>query len=203
MNKKLKGALFPGAVLAKKAMDRHNEPDRQAARGQAAEEKNVAKQAREAEKEAAKQAKEAKKEQLYAKYAPGLAGAIRLYKDGTIESRFGSGNVRGATAKVDQSGSQRILRDTRQTYLTIEGPHVSIAVTVASNNRMAVSQARRFAASANRLAQQLGGSQIAATSRAANTDVPEQIKKLADLRDQGILSSDEFEAKKTELLSRL
>lgn len=34
-------------------------------------------------------------------------------------------------------------------------------------------------------------------------DIPAQIKKLADLRDSGILSEDEFQAKKTELLSRI
>ena len=32
-------------------------------------------------------------------------------------------------------------------------------------------------------------------------DVADQIKKLADLRDQGILSADEFDAKKAQLLS--
>jgi hypothetical protein len=34
-------------------------------------------------------------------------------------------------------------------------------------------------------------------------DVPEQIAKLAALRDQGVLTNEEFGAKKTELLSRL
>lgn len=33
--------------------------------------------------------------------------------------------------------------------------------------------------------------------------IPEQIEALARLRDQGVLSSDEFEAKKTDLLKRL
>jgi hypothetical protein len=33
--------------------------------------------------------------------------------------------------------------------------------------------------------------------------VPEQIKKLAELRDQGILSPEEFESKKADLLSRM
>lgn len=34
-------------------------------------------------------------------------------------------------------------------------------------------------------------------------DIPEQIQKLASLRDAGILSADEFEAKKAELLARM
>jgi hypothetical protein len=36
-----------------------------------------------------------------------------------------------------------------------------------------------------------------------SVNVIEQIKALAELRDQGIVSSDEFEAKKAELLARL
>lgn len=34
-------------------------------------------------------------------------------------------------------------------------------------------------------------------------DIPEQIRKLATLKDDGIISSEEFEAKKTELLRKL
>ena len=34
-------------------------------------------------------------------------------------------------------------------------------------------------------------------------DIPSQIKKLSDLRDQGILTDDEFSVKKAELLSKM
>ncbi len=34
-------------------------------------------------------------------------------------------------------------------------------------------------------------------------DIPSQIKKLADLRDSGILTNEEFEQKKSELLSKM
>src|SRR6266496_2773244 len=37
----------------------------------------------------------------------------------------------------------------------------------------------------------------------AHHDVTEQIRKLAELRDEGTLTNEEFEAKKAELLSRL
>lgn len=36
-----------------------------------------------------------------------------------------------------------------------------------------------------------------------NIDIPEQIKKLAELKEQGILTEDEFETKKKELLSKI
>jgi plasmid stabilization system protein ParE len=38
---------------------------------------------------------------------------------------------------------------------------------------------------------------------ASAPDIPDQIKKLGELRDSGVLSDDEFEAKKAELLRRL
>jgi hypothetical protein len=37
----------------------------------------------------------------------------------------------------------------------------------------------------------------------APADIPDQIRKLAKLKDDGIISSEEFEAKKTELLRKL
>lgn len=37
----------------------------------------------------------------------------------------------------------------------------------------------------------------------ASSSIPDQIRKLAELRDQGILTADEFEAKKKDLLSRM
>jgi len=50
-------------------------------------------------------------------------------------------------------------------------------------------------------------SQIGKKHSASNTqqsdDIPSQIKKLAELRDQGILTDDEFNQKKSELLSKM
>ncbi|MFL5803964.1 MAG: SHOCT domain-containing protein, partial [Roseiflexaceae bacterium] len=37
----------------------------------------------------------------------------------------------------------------------------------------------------------------------ARDDIEQTLRKLADLRDQGLLSQDEFETKKRELLSRI
>ena len=47
--------------------------------------------------------------------------------------------------------------------------------------------------------------QIAATQGnvQVNSDIPDQIRKLSDLRDSGILSDGEFASKKQELLSRM
>ena len=48
-----------------------------------------------------------------------------------------------------------------------------------------------------------GGRAAPANPAAVDADIPAQITKLAGLRDQGILTNEEFDAKKTELLSRL
>ena len=42
-----------------------------------------------------------------------------------------------------------------------------------------------------------------APSGATEPDIPEQIKKLDELRDQKLITDEEFEAKKAELLDRL
>ena len=42
-----------------------------------------------------------------------------------------------------------------------------------------------------------------ARSGAGERDIPEQIKKLAELRDQKLITDEEFEAKKAQLLDRL
>lgn len=41
------------------------------------------------------------------------------------------------------------------------------------------------------------------SSSVSGMDIPDQIRKLSDLKDKGILTEDEFSGKKTELLSRL
>ena len=42
-----------------------------------------------------------------------------------------------------------------------------------------------------------------ARSGAGEPDIPEQIRKLGELRDQKLITDEEFEAKKAELLDRL
>ena len=43
----------------------------------------------------------------------------------------------------------------------------------------------------------------AATSAAAGPSIPDQIARLGELRDQGVLTEEEFQAKKAELLGRM
>jgi ribosomal protein L7/L12 len=143
-------------------------------------------------------------ERLVAKYAPGIARSIKLYASGHIESASGSGSVIGASAHVDQSGSKRVFRDTRQTYLTIEGPNVSISQNLGSNGGPSVTKARQFAAKVNEVSQLIGsGPEAPAAVADAQPDAVEQSRRLSELCDQGVLTREEFEAKKAELLDRI
>jgi len=150
-----------------------------------------------------KAAMEAEHGPVVAKFTPGLVGAIRVYRDGTVTSMFGNGSVIGATAHVDQSGSQQGFRDTRLAFLRIEGPGVAISVTLSPKSGIMVNSARKFAAQLNQLSQRLTPATAPAPAPVLEHDPVEQIRKLAELRDQGVLTSDEFEAKKADLLGRL
>jgi hypothetical protein len=192
----------PVGYAAVKAGERREDPERQAGKSDAKQAKADAKQAQ----ADAKAEQEARRGALVAKFSPGFT-SIRVYADGSVEWKgHGGGSIIGATAHVDQAGSKRIFRDTRQSYLTIEGPKVAIAVKLASNSGGVVASARKFAAQVNGLAQQFGGTAATpqpASAAAPADSIPDQIAKLAELRDAGALTAEEFAAKKTELLKRM
>jgi Domain of unknown function (DUF4429)/Short C-terminal domain len=51
--------------------------------------------------------------------------------------------------------------------------------------------------------QHIAAQHAGARSAAGEPDIPEQIKRLGELRDQKLITDEEFEAKKAELLDRL
>jgi hypothetical protein len=55
----------------------------------------------------------------------------------------------------------------------------------------------------DRLLRESRGRGVATYSAPVQNDIPEQIRKLGELKDAGLISTEEFEAKKTELLSRM
>jgi hypothetical protein len=64
-------------------------------------------------------------------------------------------------------------------------------------------QVPKFQQAANLIREHARQASGPAAPPAPTQNIPEQIQGLAALRDQGILSADEFEAKKTDLLSRM
>jgi len=96
----------------------------------------------------------------------------------------------GATKKVDA----------RDLVFAIEATDDGVVWKINPDDQM---KARQFAMKINTLAKQAEPEGRGPESVGANGDIPDQIRKLAGLRDSGVLTSEEFDAKKTELLSRL
>jgi len=141
--------------------------------------------------------------------AKGRKFAGILLKDGHVTSRHGGGPVAGAHARVDTAGdlSSRITasrliltgplalglrkkKDTRELYLIIEGRGWAISESVPPYQGK---QAREFAAKINGQA----------TTAAPTGDPLTQLRELGELRDAGVVTTEEFEAKKAALLERL
>jgi len=120
--------------------------------------------------------------------------SIKLYED-RIESPWGSGSLAGVRAHIDSRGYRG-----QKTYVVIEGPHLAIAQRVPSNSGAVRQAAEKFVAKVNSAALRLGE---AAPESDGSSDAIDQLERLGKLRDSGVITSDEFEVKKAELLGRL
>ena len=94
-----------------------------------------------------------------------------------------------ATKKIDE----------RHLYLSLVGDGIGLAVEVHPDR---AGSARQFAAQVNALAGTTATAP-AATAAVEGPSIIEQIRQLGELHAAGILTDDEFSAKKAELLSRL
>ena len=99
----------------------------------------------------------------------------------------------------------RKKKDTRELYLLVEGEGWAISVPVDPKKG---AEARGFAARINAAASSqaapaAAGAPAAAPSAPAPSDALEQIRKLGELKDAGLLTDEEFDAKKAELLKRV
>jgi len=96
------------------------------------------------------------------------------------------------------------MQNTRKNYWSTDAKNDPSKAPncVSLNNR---SQAERFRRACSFILAKVDearrGPAVTRQSQAAS--IPEQIRQLAGLRDQGILTSDEFEEKKKDLLSRM
>lgn len=89
-------------------------------------------------------------------------------------------------------------------------PHrlsVSVTAEPPDKTRLKVSASRKSDGEAleawirNELVERRGG--LAFEPRQAPAEIPEQIRRLAELRDQGVIIPEEFDAKKADLLGRM
>jgi hypothetical protein len=93
---------------------------------------------------------------------------------------------------VSIESESRVLFGSVVVYTSVSGYQFDCAVTETQPLVDAINMARVA-----------GAAPTAPVSEPHADDVPTQIRKLAELRDAGILSGPEFEAKKTELLKRM
>jgi Short C-terminal domain len=129
-----------------------------------------------------------------AKLSLGLT-SIKLYED-RVESPWGSGSLEGAQARIDSRGWRG-----QKTYVIIEGPHVAIGQKLSSNSGMARKAAEQFVAKVNSAAQRIG--QAAKDPAPGGSGAVAQLEKLGVLRDSGVITEQEFQAKKADLLERI
>ena len=91
--------------------------------------------------------------------------------------------------------------DTRELYLLIEGHGWAISVPV---DPTLGAKAREFAAKINAAGMTSEPDNTPAAAGAVPpADIPDQIRKLGELRDAGLLTAEEFDVKKAELLDRM
>jgi hypothetical protein len=155
---------------------------------------------------------------------------LRLTSTALIEG-YGEGKrhpLGGLVARVEEGGSvnrrytvTRIVAlgilaagvpkkiDDRMLYLTIEGPETLIVheISVKKSPRIGP-QARAFAAAVNQSAKAASATvaplaaDISDTESVESRSLSDRLRELAQLRDDGILSEAEYEAKKAQILER-
>lgn len=117
-----------------------------------------------------------------------------------------------AVADVDlkQSMTQkaRNLGDVLVHVIRSNGARETMVLAAISDPRGERTQVNAAVHAAQALARQQAGTHHYTSSQAASAAAPEisvidQLRQLGELRDAGVVSSDEFEAKKAELLKRL
>jgi hypothetical protein len=122
-----------------------------------------------------------------------LSKEVTATVDNEVKQQF-------APAKLLALGVLGATKKRGGVYLTVEGYNFHSFATVTFRNEKA---ARKFAARLNGVARQLPPSEMSAPESQAKesaTDVTEQIRKLGALRDDGLITNEEFEAKKKQLL---
>jgi len=140
---------------------------------------------------------------------------ITIHED-RIESKEGGGPLPGARAIVDTAGeidkritATRLIltgplafglrkkKDNRELYLLVEGQGWAISKQLRPDQG---AKARAFAARINAAGSAATvDDELSATTTNETPDVISQIRQLGGLRDQGLITPEEFEDKKAEL----
>lgn len=118
-------------------------------------------------------------------------------------------NITGATVnyhllsgyfEINAGGMQNTVKDYWSNDKNSDPSKAPNCVSI--NDKKTSTKFKEAAAFIMNKVQNLNNSQTNVASN-INIDIPTQIKKLAELKNQGILTEDEFNKKKTELLSKM
>ena len=141
-------------------------------------------------------------------YAKGTNGVVAIDGDWLTIDRKGVGDRRIPLASITAVEVQQARMFTNGFIrFTVPGsPEFRGGVQSAMRDENAVTfrwgQAKGFNMIRAAVEQSISA-HAGAPSGATEPDIPEQIKKLDELRDQKLITDEEFEAKKAELLDRL
>jgi hypothetical protein len=102
-----------------------------------------------------------------------------------------------APAKMLALGVFGVTKKRGAIYITVEGESFHTFGTLTSKDDKS---ARKFAAEVNKLAKQQPAPAALGSAAGETLDAADQIRKLAALRDDGLITADEYEEKKRELL---
>ena len=149
-------------------------------------------------------------------YAKGSNGVITIDGDWLTIDRKGfgrAGHLQGdrriplASITAVQQQYARVFTDGFIRFTVAGSPELRGGLEIARRDENAVTYRRRQASGFNviraAVEQYITAHHAGARSGAGEPDIPEQIKKLDELRDQKLITDEEFEAKKAQLLDRL
>jgi hypothetical protein len=141
-------------------------------------------------------------------YAKGTNGLITIDGDWLTIERKGAGDRRIPLAAISavEVRQARVFTHGFIRFSVAGSPEFRGGVQSAMRDENAVTFRRGQAKGFNMIraaVEQSITAHAGAPSGASEPDIPEQIKKLDELRDQKLITDEEFEAKKAELLDRL
>ena len=148
-------------------------------------------------------------------YAKGTNGLITIDGDWLTIDRKGFGHaghsqedrrIPLASITAVQLQSARMFTNGFIRFTVTGSPELRGGLQNAMRDENAVIFSRRQAKGFNMIraaVEQSIAARAGAPTAAGGHDIPEQIKKLDELRDQKLITDEEFEAKKAELLDRL
>jgi hypothetical protein len=142
-------------------------------------------------------------------YAKGTNGLITIDGDWLTIERKGAGDRRIPLAAISavEVRQARVFTHGFIRFSVAGSPEFRGGVQSAMRDENAVTfrrgQAKGFNMIRAAVEQYITAHHAGARSGAGEPDIPEQIKKLGELRDQKLITEEEFEAKKAQLLDRL